>query len=207
MRTLLSDPIWQFVGSTIAFAAFVVSIYLFLLQRRKKSLSYEILTDTDLLTIDETIKGNIKIVFDGNPIQNMTLIVLEVVNNGNVPITSSDFERSLTFSFGTSTVVSSEIIRKQPTSLSPELHIGQGQIELKPMLLNSKDSVTIKVLVSEYVGVIDADARIVGVRKVKKIESRKWRKLTIGTRSNLRSSWTSFSRPKIWMATRYCGTR
>ena len=93
MRRLLSDPIWQFVGSTIALAALVVSIYVFFLQKRRKSVCYQVLTDANLLTIDEEIKGNIKILFDGTPIQNASLVILRITNDGNIPIASTDFRK------------------------------------------------------------------------------------------------------------------
>ena len=98
MSEFFRDPIWQFVGALLALLAIGISIYFFFLQRKKKALSYRILTDTELLTVDEQIKGEIKIIYGKLPIQNVHLLVMKVENNGNMPILSSDFEEPLLFS-------------------------------------------------------------------------------------------------------------
>jgi hypothetical protein len=50
--------------------------------------------------------------------------------------------------------------------LGAELVLEPGQITIKPLLLNKKDSLTFKILVSEYNG-FNVDARIIGVREIK----------------------------------------
>jgi len=46
MPEALRDPIWQFIGAVLAFAAIVISILLYFMQRRRKALSYEIVSRT-----------------------------------------------------------------------------------------------------------------------------------------------------------------
>ena len=147
-----------------------MSVYLFILQRKKKSLSYQVLSSTDLLTVNEEIKGKIKILYEEIPIQNVSLIILRIINDGNLPITSSDFERPISFSFGSeSSILSAEIIDKSPSTLKPDLKPDTSQIGLIPVLLNNKDSITVKLLVSGFAGRIEPDARIVGVGEIKRI--------------------------------------
>ena len=57
MIELLRDPLWQFVGAILGFVAIGITIIIFWLQRTRKSLSYEILSNTSLLTIKEELEG------------------------------------------------------------------------------------------------------------------------------------------------------
>ena len=54
MFDLLRDPLWQFIGALLALLAIGVSVALYLIQRRKKRLSYEIVSNSSLLTMRRT---------------------------------------------------------------------------------------------------------------------------------------------------------
>jgi hypothetical protein len=62
MFEFLADPVWQFlIGAVIAIATIVISIIIHLKQRNHKSLSYEILSNTDLLSVEEQTKNDIQL--------------------------------------------------------------------------------------------------------------------------------------------------
>ena len=60
MDELFRDPIWQFVGAILGLIAIVVTIIIFILQRRKKSLVYEILANTSLILSMMRLKAKFK---------------------------------------------------------------------------------------------------------------------------------------------------
>jgi hypothetical protein len=97
MIEFLRDSIWQFI---CGIGGIGVAVLIYFLQRRKKSLPYQVLAATPLLTVNEELKGKIQVTFEGTPVQNVHLVLLKILNNGNVPIASSDFELPLSFSFG-----------------------------------------------------------------------------------------------------------
>lgn len=72
---ILRDPIWQFVGALLGLVAIGVTVYPFLVQKNKKSLSYKIENKTALLTVNDEIKGKLQIVYDGIPIKDVHLIL------------------------------------------------------------------------------------------------------------------------------------
>jgi hypothetical protein len=174
MIEILRDPIWQFIGAILSVIAIGISIYIFIHQKNKKALSYRIVTDTELLTVNEEVKGKIKIVYDNVPVQDVHLIVIKIENNGNVPITSTDFEEPLTFLFGkTSQILSAEVTNVFPLTLKPIISIiDSNKIILEPILLNSKDNLTVKLLLAQFNKQITPEARIIGVGEVKKSEDR-----------------------------------
>lgn len=169
MEELLRDlpTILTIVGIAVAI---VIPIIIFFLERRKKSLSYEILTNTSLLTFDDEIEGKIRISYENTPVQKVHLLIFRIVNDGNLSITPSDFETRLTFDFGENTkVLSVEIIDTEPENLKPEFFLHWGrEIQILPLLFNSKDSIKFKLLLAQFEGEIKVDARINGVREVKK---------------------------------------
>ena len=169
MMDFLRDPIWQFIGAVLALIALFVSIYLFVLQRRKKTLAYEILSETKLLTMKEGFEGKVQILFEGQSVKNVHLLVIKIINNGNIPIASSDFEKALTFAFNEDVnILSAEIIDTYPKTLKPMIDTNQNRLVLNPTLLNSGDSITFKLLLTQYDGKIEVDTRIIGVSEVKK---------------------------------------
>jgi hypothetical protein len=177
---ILRDQIWQFLGSLVAVIALAVSIYAFVVQRRKKSVSYQVLTATDLLTVKDEISGKLKIFFDEVPIQSASLIIVKIINDGNLPIASTDFERPLSFSCGEGAdILSVEVTESSPNTLRPELIVESNKVHLAPMLLNSRDTITFKLLATQFQGEVEPDARIIGISTIKRISGRSRRDNTL----------------------------
>jgi len=173
MPAILRDQIWQFVGAAFGFAAIIVSIVLYRTQRRRKALSYDIITfPTPLLSVDNEVKGKVQVLFDGNPVQDVYLVTLEFINSGNVPIVPADYVRRVSVSFGESArILTCEVVKTDPDNLEASVDIEATRVALEPVLLNSGDAITLKFLVSGF-DVIEFDGRIVGVKHVHKFVTR-----------------------------------
>lgn len=165
----LRDPIWQFIGAAIGVIAVFVSVYIYTAQRSKKSLSYEILTSTELLSLKKEIQGKVQILFENKPIENVYHVVIKIINDGSYPLSSTLFERPLSFSFHEKTIIlSAEVVESYPSTLHPELVIEKNHVILKPLLLNSGDNIQISLLLAQHNGSINIDARIEGINEVKR---------------------------------------
>jgi hypothetical protein len=170
MGEILRDPLWQFIGVILAVLAIGVSILIYLLQRNRKSLSYEIISNTSLLTVNEKVEGKLQILYEGTPISDAQLIVIRVLNSGNVPILETDYKLPLQFVFGKGAkILSAEVTDKVPDNLPATVTSNDNSFEFKSTLLNSKDSITVKALVSDYQGRPKPVARIIGVNSVEPI--------------------------------------
>jgi hypothetical protein len=167
MMGLFRDPVWQFIGAVLAAIAIGIAILIYFRQRRRKRLGYQILANTPVLTVDEQIRGKIKVSYEDIPVRNLQLLLLKFSNTGNVPIATADFERPLSISFGSEAkILSSEVIASRPSDLSPSISATGDGIALAPLLLNPNDYFTIKALVSERQGGVSITARIIGVERV-----------------------------------------
>jgi hypothetical protein len=148
--------------------AIVVVIIFYFAAKTKKSLAYEVLSENPLISIDNEIKGKLQILLDGQPIENVHLLLIRITNDGKVPITANDYERPVALKFKeSSNILSAELASAVPENLVIKPTIHDKLVALDPVLLNSGDVFTVKVLVGEYSGPVEVDARIAGVKNIR----------------------------------------
>jgi hypothetical protein len=162
MLDLLRDPLWQFVVGVLG-----IGVAIYSLQKPSKRFAFEIISRTTLLTVREELESKVQVLYDGSPVQSLTVFLVRVWNAGSEPIRSSDFERPLSFSAAAPaqilTVATAAVL---PESLTPELVFEAHSLTLAPMLLNPGDSLTLKILVKDASASLKPDARIVGVTRL-----------------------------------------
>ncbi len=73
--------------------AFAIQAVQFAVQREKKSLSLEILSESPLFKKHDELESRLQIFFDQKPIEDADLVLIGVANDGNVSIDPSDFQR------------------------------------------------------------------------------------------------------------------
>jgi len=168
---ILRDPIfWQFLGALLALVGIISVFVIYIFQRKKKSLSYEILTSNELLTSSEELRGRIRITFNKKPVQNIHLLIISIKNDGNVSIIPSDFYEEFTCSFGDHTkILTAEITDCFPDSFKPQIEIREDSLTIAPVLINSKDFFIIKFLLSKFDGIVKVKGRISGIHEIKKL--------------------------------------
>jgi hypothetical protein len=166
--TLLRDPI---VRSILAVLALLTSILLFFVGQwwwRRKLLTYTV-SDVRLLRVHRDVKERVQILFDGNPANDVALVIITINNSGHEAIRGSDFERALEFNFGVnSRMLTLEIVEKHPKTLRPELKSSLTGFVLEPLLLNKGDWIKVKVLVNEMAA-LEVDGRVAGVREIRRV--------------------------------------
>jgi hypothetical protein len=163
--TILRDPM---VRTILAVVAISTTVLLFLIGRRRKSLSYMV-SDTRVLGVHEAVNpSSVQILFDGMPVTDVRLVVITVNNSGNESIRADDFERALRFSWAEpARILTAEVVEVSPESLQPTIKAGVNEIVVDPLLLNRGDWLRIKTLINQ-VGKMSVDARVVGVKRILK---------------------------------------
>jgi hypothetical protein len=163
--TILRDPM---VRTILAIVALCVTVGLFLAGRRRKRLSY-LLSETRVLGVHEAVNpSRVQILFDGEPVTEVRLVIITVNNWGNEPIRVDDFERPLRFSWPEpARILMAEVTEVNPESLQPTIKAGINEIVVDPLLLNPGDWLQIKTLINQ-VSKLSVDARVVGVKRVTK---------------------------------------
>ena len=165
--TFVRDGTWQFVGALLA----LLAVYFASKQTKRKRLQYEVQASSELLTQNEELTGKVQVLFDGKEVSNIDLWVVRIANTGNVEILVSDFVTPVCLSFPeTATVLSAVAVRSDPKNLNAIVNAAANIVELKPLLLNPKDGITIKVLLANATQKnLSVDARIVGLQSITRL--------------------------------------
>lgn len=175
MEELIRDPIWTFVGVLCAILAVFVTIFIFLAQRKTKRLSYEITSNTQLLGVKDEIQGKVQVLYDGKEVKNVHLLTIRFTNNGNQSIASSDYERPLSVEVNSDAkILTHEVIDEAPENLGATVTLDGSKLIFSPVLMNTKDSFSIKTLISDFEGDPSIDGRINGVKSIAKYRDGQW---------------------------------
>jgi hypothetical protein len=173
--------LWDNPVLIVSTLALLSSIIIYYKNRKIRSIRYSLLANAPLLTIAEDLTGKIKIYYEQSPnnniqIKDSALLIIKIVNDGNTAIKSGDFEEPIRITFRPEVMIlSAETIETSPATLVPKLELSKDQIIIEPLLLNEKDSITIKALLTGFRDdtKILPEARIVGIKGIKAVEPKK----------------------------------
>ena len=164
MIDFLRDSIWQFL---LGLLAILVAILIFYLQRNRKGLTYQVLTDTPLLSIDDEVKGDLQLLYKGKQIQDANLLILKLQNTGNLPILKSDYDNPIIVRFSKDAeILTAEVQDSKPIDLGVIIRTVLDTIVIEPLLMNSEDAFILKVVLTGYKGDFEVSARIIGIKKI-----------------------------------------
>jgi hypothetical protein len=154
------------VRTILAIVALCLTTGIFLVNRRRKGLSY-MLVDTRIFGLHEAVsRSRVQILFDGAAVTDVRLAMITIKNSGNEPIRAEDFERPLRVSWTEpANILTAEVAGVGPESLQPAINASAREIVLAPLLLNPGDWLKIKVLINQA-GPLFVDARVVGVKRI-----------------------------------------
>jgi hypothetical protein len=176
MPEILRDPVWQFIGAVFAILAFAFGFFLYWKQRQRKELSYEFFYRAPLVSVEKAVERRVKILLDDKPVQNVYLVAVRILNSGNLPIVSADYELpvSLCFSENAQVISAVGVLETKPKSLPAPVGFAKTKVVLAPILLNSGDSIMLIMLVNQFDGQIGVYGHIVGVKDIRELERESW---------------------------------
>jgi hypothetical protein len=139
----------------------------------KKELTYRLLADGPVFSPDDEIRDRVEIFYDKKPVEAVSFLIIQFTNSGRTNISKNDFDGDLKFNFqGTVKILSADVIERNPSELPVEFEPILSTVLIRPLLLNRGDSFKIKILVDTLKPVLTVEARIVGVKSVKRVSER-----------------------------------
>lgn len=148
--------------------AVAVPIAFYFIQLEKKSISYEIISASDLLAPAKSVPDEFEVSFLGDKLKDLFIINIRVMNDGDIPIKREDFDKSLNLDFGQDSLVLKALIEdKMPSNLPAEIKLKERFIEIAPLLLNSGDYFTIKAFATGIKAPPILETRITGIKEPK----------------------------------------
>ncbi len=166
------DTVFQLIVVVIAtlFSAFIggaIAIWVYRRQKSRKEITYQVVSDAPIASINQTVADKVEIRFDGHPIKEAHILVLKVWNSGNVAVKRDDYEEPITFIFHGRTVISCDILETVPTNLIDQktiktfLTFNGESVEISKFLLNPQQSISITTLLTGAKNTISVRARII----------------------------------------------
>ena len=171
MKDILNNQIWTAVvviaTIILGLTAIIVAIILFILGRKKKRLAYYIISNTQLVGIENSIQDKIKILYDEKQVTNVHLISIKFINNGNEPISIDDFDKLISIKYDSAVnILTHEIVERVPENLDAIIKEKEKFLEIKPLLLNPSDKFIVNILASDFNKDLEISARIKGVKGI-----------------------------------------
>src|SRR5437588_11012013 len=97
---LLHDPFWQFiinvaVAVLVGIVTAIVAIWVFRKQRSKKEISYQIISDAPIASVNKGLESRVTIHLDGKPVKDARQVVLKIRNSGSAAVKRDDYDEPI----------------------------------------------------------------------------------------------------------------
>ncbi|GAA2608939.1 hypothetical protein ACWCO0_30335 [Streptomyces tubercidicus] len=160
----------MFLGVLGAVVGILGLVLAFLSHRRhqRTRIGYRLVADSHLVQNMDGIE-NLGIHYDGRVLSRPRLMVLEIINAGNVAVRREDYQDDLkaTFPGGVEIVWSS--VHGTPSSVTADVRVAADTVELGRPLLNAQDVLTLQVLVNGDVTGVEITGRAAGFSEVERL--------------------------------------
>ena len=162
------SPVW--LGLVLTFLGILVTICIAYYENTSNELKVEWVS-TDSLVSNTARASDLQVLFEGEEVNNPKLVRFQVKNSGTEPISKSDFDTPLQLEFDSGvTLLKASVSASVPNFLPAKISITNHTLELKPLLLNSGDTLNISLILSgdiENVEVLGRIARVPTLELVK----------------------------------------
>ena len=168
-------------GSVLTIVAMTVIAYL---QRTVRSLSCRVTADR-LVSIegDEGYEDKVRVLYDDVDIQNLYRLEIGISNSGNQPVLPTDFIEPIKLTLEEpAKILTVSVVDQRPRGIGAKVCLSNREITVPALLMNPKDSFSIR----SHIGDLEVEpvisGRIVGVKEITKKPSRisNWVKLMAG---------------------------
>lgn len=174
-RFVLQDPTFL-IPNMLFLLAIIVAIVLFLIQRERKEMAYAVISDTPMVSVQKDVADQVavqvQVLFRQKPVNDVHLVILDMWNSGNKPIEEKDYTNNTTVTFPLGAKVNTldvSILSTRPDSLKTDVKLDHDlqNISLSPLLLNRKDLISLRILLTDYQGKLSVSARISGISQLR----------------------------------------
>lgn len=149
-------------------AAVIVAIAIYRLQRDRKNLDWDLISETKLLRDNASPIRDLELRYKGEMIANPYLLQLKFINTGNKPVTSEDYEHPLRVHIDPdSRILSAEVVESSQADMDAKISTLDQEATLQPLLLNPGDWVSCQILLDRPPKRWIVKGRIVGVREIR----------------------------------------
>ena len=111
----MSFSLQLLIGVLAVVAAITVPIAIYFLQKNRKKLSYEVISNTQLVGVENKIQDKIKILDENKLVENVHLLSIMFINDGNQSISIENFATPIKVQLGDSAnILTCEVLVQSP---------------------------------------------------------------------------------------------
>jgi len=152
----------------------IIAVFvIFVLQLRKKTLTYTVLTNSGVIPGPGGAKSTIQLRYKGKVVPKVRLVEIRIKNSGSLPIKPEDYIEPLSLRLPNSEILSSEVMDAHSLGAYIETKLSnRSEVVLGKTLLNPTDFFDVKVLLADGDADLSLGGRIVGVSKIRNMTGR-----------------------------------
>jgi hypothetical protein len=158
---------WKyFLTFAVAVAAIVIP-FVWQSAQDTRSMSVRLLASTTLQP--RLISGfqDLQVLLNGQKLDDPYLSLLELVNDGNKPVGSADFDSPIELlAGGQVSIKSAQVNGSSPPDITAKISVAEGKAAIAPFLSNPSDSVFFTVITAGGEPAFSVRARISGIKQV-----------------------------------------
>jgi len=150
------------VGAAIG--AFVNWVF-FRKAEKPKRLNWEVMSRNAIISADTEERGRLKVLYDGNPVNDPNIVIVRLGNTGKREILEADFPDPIRVDFGGASVLTIQDIDRSDPAVKARWskdHANQSAVLLKPELLNRGEWIEMKFVTDGELKNPDIDIRFAG---------------------------------------------
>lgn len=170
---VLRDPIWQFIGAILTLSSIALALATFYSSRKVRRLSYDVLGQYPVATVNTRVTDMITVLYNGQPVDQVQLAAIRIINDGNDAILASDYLQPITVSIGDgSNILDASVNNWYPDNIAVDLRLEDNRSIVPPTLFNPGDYFSISILYAGARSSISIEARIVNALSIERRSQR-----------------------------------
>jgi len=161
----LVNPI---IAGIVFFVALIALLLLYPKLRPSKTIFFRLISDTIVLRIrsEKVDKGDLQVLYKGEEVEgDIRLVTVRLWNASSDPILPDEYKGNLIrLNFGKEAkVLSTQVSESKPATIKEEIdenklvRFDAGKVLLKPIWLNKDNSLTLKILLTNFQGEVSTD--------------------------------------------------
>lgn len=173
MKKLSKASIQWLIAFLFATVLGVLQLFSNQLFSQAKILGYRFIEFYPLVNSEDDVINKLKIYYRDKQITSLDTILIEVTNDGSLPIKREDYDSDINISFERGIVIDAAVSNTFPPNIPVGVAFDANHVFLKPVLINPSDRILIKILVSGSGALPKVNGRIAGVKEIQEKVERK----------------------------------
>lgn len=167
MLDVLRDSVWQFWGVVATLVVAVASAVWAIRFRRRKVLTYHVITSTPLLNSATGVREDMVVLYKNQAVNNPHLLLLQIRNTGNTEVTAADYHHPIAFVLRSGVTVLNAWatpVPVFPVGLTFETRDWSTAVVLERVPLNPSDQIQISIVTDGIPQLLRVDEHVIGTK-------------------------------------------